>query len=51
MSLNYADRAERYLRQRGIAYDPARISIDKMTPRQRRRALAKERHQYPLKHA
>jgi len=42
--LAYADRAERYLPRRGIAYDPERLSIDRLTPRQRKRALKKERH-------
>jgi len=42
--LDYADRCARYLTQRGIEYDPERISFDRMTPRQRRRALKKERH-------
>lgn len=41
--LLYADRAERYLRQRGIDYDPERISVHLLTPRQRHRALKKER--------
>lgn len=45
MSLLYADRAERYLRQRGITYDPQRMSIHRLTPRQRRRALHKESSQ------
>jgi hypothetical protein len=45
--LLYADRCERYARQRGWAYDEHRISIDHLTPRQRRRALRKERHQRP----
>lgn len=40
--LDYADRCERYARQRGWAYAPNRISIGHLTPRQRRRALAKE---------
>jgi hypothetical protein len=44
MALDYADRCERYARQRGWPYDPHRLSIDQMTPRQRRRALKKERH-------
>jgi hypothetical protein len=48
MSLDYADRCERYARQRGWAYDEHRMSIGHLTPRQRRRALKKERHQYPL---
>jgi hypothetical protein len=45
--LDYAGRCARYLRQRGIAYDPARLSVDRLTPRQRRRALKKERHASP----
>jgi hypothetical protein len=44
--LDYADRCERYARQRGWAYDPHRLSIDHLTPRQHRRALKKERHQW-----
>ena len=44
MSLLYAARCERYARQRGWAYDPQRLSIDRLTPRQRRRAMHKERH-------
>jgi hypothetical protein len=44
VSLTYADRCERYARQRGWAYDPARLSIGKLTPAQHRRALRKERH-------
>lgn len=46
MTLSYADRAERYLTQRGIPYDQHVISIDRMTPRQRRRALKKEASQW-----
>lgn len=49
MALNYADRCERYARQGGWRYDPARFSFDRLTPAQRRRALKKERHQYPMK--
>src|ERR1700756_4474852 len=45
--LNYADRCARYLPQRGIPYDPERMSIGRLTPRQRRRALKKERHAFP----
>jgi len=41
-SLNYADRCERYARQRGWAYDEYRMSWEHLTPRQRRRALKKE---------
>jgi hypothetical protein len=44
--LDYADRCERYARQRGWAYDPHRMSIDHLTPRQHRRALKKEWHQW-----
>lgn len=40
--LLYADRAERYLRQRGIPYDPEALSVHLLTPRQRHRALKKE---------
>ena len=47
MALDYAERCERYARQRGWAYDPHRFSIDHLTPRQRRRALKKERHAWP----
>jgi hypothetical protein len=39
----YDDRAFRYLAQRGILYDRHRMSIDRLTPAQRRRALRKER--------
>lgn len=39
----YSERAERYLRQRGIAYDDHTVAIGKLTPAQRRRALRKER--------
>jgi hypothetical protein len=46
--LDYADRCERYARQRGWAYDPARLSIHHLTPRQRRRAIKKERSAWPL---
>jgi len=45
--LDYADRCARYLPRRGIAYDPERLPIDRLTPRQRRRALKKERHALP----
>jgi len=41
--LDYADRCERYARQRGWQYDPQRLSIGHLTPAQRRRALRKER--------
>ena len=41
--LMYGERAERYLRQRGIGYDDHTVSIGKLTPAQRRRALRKER--------
>lgn len=41
--MSYADRAERYLRQRGIPHDPSRMSIHKLTAPQRRRAIRKER--------
>lgn len=41
--LMYSERAERYLRQRGIVYDDHSIAIGKLTPTQRRRALHKER--------
>lgn len=43
MVMDYADRCARYLPQNGYAYDPRKISIDKLTPRQKRRALHKER--------
>lgn len=46
--LTYADRAERYLARPMERYDPHRMSIDKMTPAQRHRALHKERHAWPL---
>lgn len=46
MALDYAERCERYARQRGWAYEH-RFSIDHLTPRQRRRALKKERHAWP----
>jgi hypothetical protein len=45
--LDYAGRCARYLPRRGIAYDPERLSIDRLTPRQRRRALKKERYAVP----
>lgn len=41
--LMYSERAERYLRQRGIDYDDHTIAIGRLTPAQRRRALHKER--------
>jgi hypothetical protein len=41
--LMYSERAERYLRQRGIAYDDHTISIGRLTPAQRCRSLRKER--------
>ncbi len=50
MVMDYADRCARYLPQNGYVYDPRRISIDKLTPRQRRRALHKERHADAKKH-
>jgi hypothetical protein len=43
VSLDYGDRCERYARQCGWTYDPQRMSIWRLTPRQRRRALKKER--------
>jgi hypothetical protein len=46
MGLSYADRCERYARQRGWRYDPERLSIGHLTPAQHRRALRKERHQW-----
>lgn len=49
MVLSYADRCERYARQRGWRYDPQRMSIHHLTPAQRRRALRKERHIAPLR--
>jgi hypothetical protein len=45
VTLDYAGRCERYARQRGWAYDPERMSIGHLTPRQRRRALKKESSQ------
>lgn len=45
--LDYADRCARYLPQRGIAYNPWLLSAGRLTPRQRRRALKKERHNSP----
>ena len=36
------------LPRRGIAYDPERLSVGYLTPRQRRRALKKERRAFPL---
>lgn len=44
MTLDYADRCERYARQRGWHYNPTRMSISHLTPAQHRRALKKERH-------
>lgn len=44
--LMYGERAERYLRQRGIAYDDHAVSIGKLTPAQRRRSLRKERRSW-----
>jgi hypothetical protein len=44
MVKTYADRCERYASQRGWHYDPQRLSLDHLTPAQRRRALKKERH-------
>jgi hypothetical protein len=41
--LLYADRAERYLTQRGIPYDEHTVSWGHLTPAQRRRSLHKER--------
>jgi hypothetical protein len=38
----------RALPNRGWTYDPRTLSIDRLTPRQRRRALKKERHARPL---
>jgi hypothetical protein len=46
MSLDYAARCERYARQAGWAYDEHRMSWEHLTPRQRRRALKKERRQW-----
>lgn len=46
--LDYAARCERYARQRGWACDPHELSIGHLTPRQRRRALKKERHATPV---
>ncbi len=46
MALDYAGRCGRYARQRGWKYDPRRLSIQHLTPRQRRRALKKERSAY-----
>ena len=43
--LDYAGRCERYARQAGWHYDPARLSFDHLTAAQRRRALKKEWHQ------
>jgi len=45
--LVYGERCARYLPARGIPFDPQRMSIDRLTPRQRRRALKKERHALP----
>ena len=46
--LDYAGRCARYLPARGVPYDPGRLSVDRLTSRQRRRALKKERHAFPL---
>jgi hypothetical protein len=46
--LDYDGRCERYARQRGWAYDPSRLSIGRLTPRQRKRAMKKERSAWPL---
>ena len=46
--LDYAARCQRYARQAGWAYDEYRLSIDRLTPRQRRRAIKKEQHAWPL---
>lgn len=45
MSLTYADRCQRYARQRGWEYDDHRMSYCHLTPAQRRRALKKEGRQ------
>jgi hypothetical protein len=45
--MDYQARCARYLPQRGIEYDRWRMSIGYLTPRQRRRALKKERHAAP----
>jgi len=45
--LLYGDRCERYARQRGWKYDPHAMSVHHLTPRQRRRAIAKERRAWP----
>jgi hypothetical protein len=47
-ALDYAGRCARYLPQRGIPYDPERLSVGRLTPRQRKRALKKERRAWPL---
>jgi hypothetical protein len=44
--IDYGDRCQRYARQRGWAYDPERLSIGHLTPRQRRRAMHKEGRGY-----
>lgn len=44
MTLNYADRCERYARQRGWHYNPTRMSAGHLTPKQFRRALKKGNH-------
>jgi hypothetical protein len=46
--LTYAGRCRRYLAQRGIAYDPHRMSIHRLTHPQRRRALRKERRSWAV---
>jgi hypothetical protein len=47
--LDYAARCQRYARQAGWAYDGHRMSISRLTPRQRRRALHKEHRAWPVK--
>jgi hypothetical protein len=47
IQLDYSGRCERYARQRGWAHDPKKLSIGHLTPRQRRRAIRKERHAWP----
>jgi hypothetical protein len=46
--LTYSDRCQRYARQAGWKYDPHGLSIHRLTPAQRRRALKKERSAWPL---
>jgi hypothetical protein len=46
--LTYAERCERYARQRGWTYDPRMPSFGRLTPRQRHRALKKERRAWRL---